>query len=52
MQLLSKKFLHGCGLDFPDWLLPLTFLFLDARLPVGVGGSENGVSLGVGFSRQ
>ena len=41
-QLPFKKYLHGSQLNFPDWLLPLAFLLLDALLPrvLGVGGSE------------
>ena len=27
MQVPFEKCLHGCRLNFPDWLLPLTFLF-------------------------
>ena len=42
-----NKFFHGCRLVFPDWLLPLRFLFLDALLPLGVGGSEDGAVFGV-----
>ena len=33
MQVPSKKFLHGGRLNFPDWLLPLAFLFLDTLQP-------------------
>ena len=49
-----KMYLHGCRMNFPDWLLPLTFLFLDALLPrvFGVGGSEGGAVFGVGFARS
>ena len=49
MQVPFKKFLHGCRLVFPDWLLLLKLLFLDALLPLGVGGSEDGAVFGVGF---
>ena len=41
MQVLFKKFLHGCRLD-KDWLLLLRLLVLDALIPLGVGGSEDG----------
>ena len=51
MQVPFKKCLHGCRLNFPDWLLPLMWLFLDALLPLGVGGSEVGAAFGVGFAR-
>ena len=52
VQVPFKKCLHGCRLDFPDWLLPLTFLCLDALLPLGVGGSVGGAVFGVGFARS
>ena len=45
MQVPFKKFLHGCRLDFPDWLLTLRLLFLTALLPLGVGGSDGGAVL-------
>ena len=51
MQVPFKKFLHGCRLDFPDLLLPLRLLILDALLPLGVGCSEGGAAFGVGFAR-
>ena len=47
-----KKFLHGCRLVFPDGLLPPRLLFLDALLPLGVGGSEDGAVVGVDFARS
>ena len=47
MQVHFKEFLHGCRLDFPDCLMPLRLLFLDALLPLGVGGSEDGAAFGV-----
>ena len=43
VQVHSKKCLHGCRLDFPDWLLRL--IFLNVLLPLGVGGSEGGAFL-------
>ena len=52
MQVPFKKFLHGCRASFPDRLLPLKHLFLDARPPLGVGGSEGGAVFGVGFARS
>ena len=36
MQVPFKKFVHGCRLVFPDGLLPLRLLILDALLPLGV----------------
>ena len=44
--------MHGCLLDFPDWLLPLRLLFLDSLPAPGVGGSEGGAAFGVGFARS
>ena len=35
---LSRKFLHACRLVFPDGLLSVRLLFLDALLILGVGG--------------
>ena len=52
MQAPFKKFLHGCRLDFPDGLLFLWLLFLDALLLLGAGGSEGGAAFGVGFARS
>ena len=52
MPVPFKKFLHGCRLVFPDGLLPLKLFFLDALLPLGVGGSEGGAVFGVGFVRS
>ena len=52
VQVPSKKLLHGCRLDYPDCLLPLRLLFLDAFLPLGVGGSEGGAAFGVGFGAR
>ena len=52
VQVLFKKCLHGCRLNFPDLLLPLRLLFLDALLSLGVGGSEGGAAFGVDFARS
>ena len=52
VQVPFKKFLHGCRLVFPDGLLPLKLLFLDALLHPGVGGSEVGPVSGVGLARS
>ena len=52
VQVPFKNCLHGCRLVFPDWHLPLKLLFLDALLPLGVGGSEGGAVFGVGFARS
>ena len=52
MQVPFKKFLHGCRLDFPDWLLPLRLLTLDALPPLSFGDSEDGTAFGVGFARS
>ena len=52
LQVHLMKSLYGCRLVFSDGLLPLKFLFLDALLPVGVGGSEDGAVFGVGFTRS
>ena len=49
MQVPFKKSLHGCRANFPDGLRPLRFLFLDALLPLGVGGSEGGAVFGFRF---
>ena len=49
VQIPFKKSLHGCRLDFPDGLLPLRLLFLNALPPLCVGGSEDGTVFGVGF---
>ena len=50
VQVPCKKSLHGCRLVSPDGLLPLKFLFLDALLPLGVGGLEDGAVFTVGFA--
>ena len=52
VQVPFKKFLHGCRLVFTDGLLPLRFLLLDALVPLGVGGSEDGAVFGVAFARS
>ena len=61
MPILTKRFgaktfqtsLHGCRANFSDWLLPLTFLFLDTLLPNVFEdcGSEGGSAFRVGFAR-
>ena len=38
--LSSNLSLHGCRANFPDGLRPPRFLFLDALLPLCVGGSD------------
>ena len=50
MQVPFNKSLHGCRLVSPDGLLPLKFLVLDALLPLGVGGLEDGAVFTVGFA--
>ena len=52
VQVPFKNFWHGCRLGFPDWLLPLRLLFLDAVLPLEDCGSEGGAAFGVAFSRS
>ena len=52
MQVPFTELLHGWRLDFPDGLLPLRLLFLDALLLLGVGGSEGGAVFVVGFARS
>ena len=52
MQLPLKKSLHGCRLVFPDGLMHLRFLLLDALQPLVVGGSEDGAVFGVDFARS
>ena len=42
--------MHGCRSNFPDRLRPLKLFFLDALLPLCVGGSEDGAVFGVGFA--
>ena len=52
VQVPFKYYLHGCRRILPDWLLPLTLLFLDALLPRVIDGSEDGTALGVAFARS
>ena len=52
VQVPFKKCVHGCRLNFSDWLLPLMFVFLDTLLPRFFDGSEGVAAFGVGFARS
>ena len=50
-KVIWRNFLSR-SLNFPDGLRPLRFLFLDALLPLSVGGSEDGAVFSVVFARS